>query len=189
MDKNQLRSLPAAVAGPGKALPSQRGDGDHSCSALQLCPLLLGAASPALYTLHWGKQGFARAGWKRWEAAPKAAVGNIPWLVPISHKHNSTTEQWAPHCEGRSPLIWGQFSTGLEMNSFWALWLFLKYLKTTYCQIMVRSSCSCRKKKGERKGSTATSQATPALIAVWSLINAEGMTATISANCWAEGAV
>lgn len=53
-DMNQLRSLPAAVAGTagtGKALPSQRGDGD-SCSAFQLYPLLFGAASPAGDTLH-----------------------------------------------------------------------------------------------------------------------------------------
>lgn len=53
-DMNQLRSLPAAVAGAagtGKALPSQRGDGD-SCSAFQLYSLLFGAALPAGDTLH-----------------------------------------------------------------------------------------------------------------------------------------
>lgn len=190
---NQLRSLPAAeagAAGTGKALPSQRGDGD-SCSAFQLYSLLFGAASPAGYTLHWGKLGFAMGGWKSWEAAPSRGGCCLAdaYFTQTQQPHRSTviTTLW-----GKEPAHSGTIFNWLgsePLNSFWALWLFLECLKTTYCQIMVRSSCSCRKKKGERKGSTATSQATSALRAVRSQINAEGMTATISVNCCTEGAV
>lgn len=123
---------------------------------------------------------FAMAGWKRWEAASShrgcCLAGDYFLQTQQPHRRTVITTLWR-----MEPSYLGTIFNWLgnePLNSFSALWLFLKYLKTTYCQIMVRLSCSCRKKKGERKGSTATSQATSALIAVWSQISAEGLTAT-----------
>lgn len=90
--------------------------------------------------------------------------------------------------EGSSLLIQRQFSAGLEMN----LWIPFEHSGSSWSiwkQFIPRLQWDLLALAGKRKerGRTATSQAASALIAVWSWVNAEGLTATISVNCCSEG--
>lgn len=91
---NQLCSLPPVVAGAtgtGKALPSQRGDGDHpalpsNCThcSLEQHHLQFTHYIEGSWVLPWqdGKSG---------KQLP--AMGDVAWLMLISHRNNNPTEE------------------------------------------------------------------------------------------------